>query len=182
MIAALTGTPGTGKTSVANILQKKGINTVDLNKVAREQDFLIGIDKKRKSKIVDIDKLNNYIKNKYNVIEVVFLVGHISHLLKNVNKIIVLRCHPDFLKKRLSKKRWTAEKIKENIEAEILDIILCEALESHTEKNVFEIDTTKLSVKKVVSNILEIINNKFEQMDKYRVGNIDWSEEVFNWI
>jgi len=171
-----------GKSAEHEVSLQSAKNIVEAIDKDKYEVVLIGIDKKRKSKIVDIDKLNNYIKNKYNVIEVVFLVGHISHLLKNVNKIIVLRCHPDFLKKRLSKKRWTAEKIKENIEAEILDIILCEALESHTEKNVFEIDTTKLSVKKVVSNILEIINNKFEQMDKYRVGNIDWSEEVFNWI
>lgn len=182
MIVSLTGTPGTGKTSVANFLQKRGIETVDLNKVVEEQDFLVGIDKKRKSKIVDIDKLDDYIKDNYNVVEVVFLVGHISHLLKNVDKIIVLRCHPDKLKKRLSTKGWTARKIKENIEAEILDIILCEALEAFSENNVFEIDTTKLSIENVVSNILEIIDNKFKHMDKYKVGNIDWSEEVFNWI
>ena len=182
MIVALTGTPGTGKTSAANFLQKRGIETVDLNKVVEERDFLVGIDKKRKSKIVDIDKLDGYIKEKYNTIDVVFLVGHISHLLKNVDKVIVLRCHPDKLKKRLSTKGWTTRKIKENIEAEILDIILCEALEAYTGKNVFEIDTTKLSIDKVVSNILEIIDNKFKHIDKYKSGNIDWSEEIFNWI
>jgi len=182
MIVALTGTPGTGKTAVANFLQKKGIKIVDLNKVVVEQDFLAGFDKKRESKIVDIDRLNKFVKDNYMGEEDIFLVGHISHLLKNVGKIIVLRCHPNQLKTRLSKKGWAAEKIKENIEAEILDIILSEAVEAHTDKNVFEIDTTNLYINEVAAKILEIIENKFKYIDKFKVGNIDWSEEVFNWI
>jgi adenylate kinase len=182
MIIALTGTPGTGKTSVSDLLQKKNIKIIDLNKVIVEQDLLIGVDKKRKSKIVDIDRLYDYIKESYSNEDVVFLEGHISHLLKNVDKIVILRCHPDILKKRLLEKGWSLEKINENILAEILDIILCESLENLDYKNVFEINTTKLSINNVASNILEIIDNGFKHMDKYKVGDIDWSEEVLNWI
>ena len=95
-----------------------------------------------------------------------------------MDKVIILRCHPDELRKRLSQKRWKKSKVKENIEAEILDIILCEAVDVHPEKNVFEIDTTNLDKNSVSELIMEIINNNFEHMKKHNIGNIDWSEEI----
>jgi len=73
MIIALTGTPGTGKTSVSKILQKKGFEVIDLNKVASEKNFLIGRDKKRDSNIVDIKKLNLYINKSYTSKNIVFI-------------------------------------------------------------------------------------------------------------
>jgi adenylate kinase len=181
MIIALTGTPGTGKTSVSNILHKNGFNIIDLNKFVLEKNLYTDIDKKRKSKIVDINKLNSFVE-KYSNNEVIILEGHISHLLRCIDKVIVLRCHPKFLKNRLSNKKWDIIKIRENIEAEILDIILCESIEIFSEENVFEIDTTRLSIDEVASSIMEIINNNFRFIDKYRSGSIDWSEEILDWF
>ncbi len=182
MIIAITGTPGTGKTSISKILQKNGFEVIDLNKVACEKIFLIGRDEKRDSMIVDVEKFNEHIKKNYIGKNIVFIEGHLSHLLKNVDKVIVLRCHPAELRKNLSKKGWNAKKIKENLEAELLDIILCEAVEIHPKNNIFEIDTTSKSIDAVASSIIEIINNKFKNMKKYNMGKIDWSEEVFNWF
>ena len=178
MLVALTGTPGVGKTSVSYVLQDKGFKNVDLNKVAVEESFIAGVDKERDSKIIDLDKLNDYVKNRYKSKDVVFLVGHVSHLLKDVDKVIVLRCHPDELSRRLSEKKWVEKKIKENLEAEVLDVILCESLEVHSEKNVFEIDTTELSIDAVASSVIEIVDDDFKPMEKYKIGKIDWSEEI----
>jgi len=178
MIIALTGTPGTGKTSVSNILQENDFEVIDLNKIAINNNFLIGEDEERDSKIVDVDTSNGYINENYKEKDIVFIDGHLSHLLKSVDKVIILRCHPDELRKRLSQKRWKKSKVKENIEAEILDIILCEAVDVHPEKNVFEIDTTNLDKNSVSELIMEIINNNFEHMKKHNIGNIDWSEEI----
>jgi adenylate kinase len=182
MIIALTGTPGTGKTSVSKILIKKGFEVIDFNKVACEKNFLIGRDEKRDSEIVDIEKFNDYIKKNYNKKDIVFIEGHLSHLLKSVEKVIVLRCHPNKLKKNLSKKGWKVEKIKENLEAEMLDIILCEAVELHPKKNIFEIDTTGMSINNIVTSIIEIIDNTFSNIKKYNIGNIDWSEEILKYF
>jgi len=66
----------------------------------------------------------------------------------------------------------------ENKEAEILDIILCETVDSHPEKNVIEIDTTNMDINSVAALIMEIIKNNFEHMKKHNIGNIDWSEEI----
>ena len=179
MLIAITGTPGIGKTSVSKILRKNGYEVVDLNKLATDQDFIISEDKKRNSKIVDIDKLDKFLKGNFCKQNLVFIEGHLSHLLKSIDKVILLRCHPKELKKRLKAKKWNKAKIKENIESEILDIILCESSDLHKSQNIFEIDTTKLSKSIVASCILEIITKDFKNIKKYNMGQIDWSEEIF---
>jgi len=178
MIIAITGTPGTGKTSVSKIIQKDGFEVVDFNKVACEKNFLIGKDKKRDSNIVDIKRFNDYIKQNYSSKEIVFIEGHLSHLLKYVDKVIILRCHPNLLRKNLSTKRWKEPKIKENIEAEILDIILCEVVEKYPKENIFEIDVTDKSIEGIANDIKRLIKDNFRKVKKYNIGKIDWSEEI----
>jgi adenylate kinase len=178
MIIALTGTPGTGKTSIAEVLKSKGFEVVDLNKEACENNFILGKDTTRESNIIDIDKFNKYAFDKYCGKEIVIIEGHLSHLLKIVEKIIILRCHPDTLKRNLLNKGWKKEKIMENLEAEILDIILCETIEIHKENNIFEIDVSDKSVENISYMIIELIKTKFKMMKKYKIGKIDWSEEI----
>lgn len=178
MIIALTGTPGTGKTSVANILRKKEFEVIDLNKFATDSGFIVGRDAKRESNIIDIESLNKHIKTKFRSADLVFIEGHLSHLLRSVDKIIILRCHPNILRDNLSKRNWSEKKIKENVEAEILDIILCEAVQIHGKENTFEMDVSDKSLKEITSEITKMVKNGFKNMKKYKIGKIDWSEEI----
>jgi adenylate kinase len=178
MRVALTGTPGTGKTSVATVLEKQGFVVVSLHALAQENRCICGIDKKRDSQLVDIDKLDKVIRKSFTTDEIVFFEGHIGHLLLTMEKVIVLRCHPKKLKKRLLKKNWSSQKTKENIDAEILDVILCEAVEYHPMENIFEIDTTNRTIKEVALSVVKIVNNNFEPTKPYRIGQVDWSEEI----
>ena len=180
MLVALSGTPGTGKSTISKLLQKKGYNIVSLNEIAINQGFVTGIDTDRNSKEIDIDRLNNYIDEYYRTKDLVFIEGHASHHLKTADKVIILRCHPKKLKNRLQKKGWNKGKIKENIEAETIDVILCETVDIHPEKNIFEIDTTNKNIKSVLSSIIEIIKSNFKPIKNYKLGNIDWSEEILN--
>ena len=82
------------------------------------------------------------------------------------------------LRKNLSKKGWKENKIKENIEAEILDIILCETVDIHPKKNIFEIDVSGKTIDNVSLSIIELIKDKFKNTKKYCIGKIDWSEEI----
>ena len=178
MIIAITGTPGTGKTSVAKKLVREGYIVLDFNRIACENDFLLGRDEKRKSNIVDIDKLNLFIKKNYIKFDIVFVEGHLSHLLKCVDKLIVLRLEPSQLEKYLKKKKWNEKKIKENLESEILDIVLCESIEIHSEDNIAELNVTNKSVDEIVSIIIDLVKDGFKNLQKYKIGNIDWSEEI----
>ena len=179
MIVALTGTPGIGKTSVSDILKKNHYFIVDLNQLITEKGFISEFDEKRKSNIVDLNKLDDYIKKLFSKKDFVIIEGHLSHLLGCIDKIIILRCHPFELKKRLLNKNWNYDKINENVEAEILDIILCEAVDIHGKENIYEIDTTGLTIVDVYKIILEIIEYKFTSINKYKIGCIDWSENIF---
>jgi adenylate kinase len=90
-----------------------------------------------------------------------------------VDKVIVLRAAPRVLKERLASRVWSEEKLRENIEAEALDVILVESLEAN--KKVYEIDTTNMTTMQVKEAVVEIIKGT----DKYAPGSIDFSEDVF---
>jgi adenylate kinase len=59
----------------------------------------------------------------------VLFEGHLAHLLP-VDVAWVVRCDPDALRPRLESRGYAASKVRENLEAEALDIILAEAVDS----------------------------------------------------
>ncbi len=154
MLIALTGTPGTGKTTVAKLLKKMGYRVVHLNIVVKKEKLYKGFDEKRKSYIVDLKKVGKYIKKLKNE-SVVILDSHISHLL-DVDYVIVLRCDPSVLEKRLKKRRWKKEKIRENVEAELVEVIPFEVEERFGDRFV-EIDTTRKKPETVAKEIKKIL-------------------------
>ena len=180
MHVALTGTPGVGKTSVSTLLCKEGYPVFSLHEIAVKHCFFLGVDTKRNTKILDMDALDQYIQKTFVSDDIVFLEGLAAHLLSNVQKVILLRCHPQMLLKRLQNKGWGKEKIQENCEAEALDIILCETVEKFAQHDIFEIDTTKKTPHDVAQDIKTITLNKFTPIEKYNIGNIDWSEQILN--
>jgi len=165
MKIALSGTPGVGKSKVAKKLEENGYQVLYLEDIADK--FVIGYDEERKSKIVDEEAMDEYIK-KIKEEDMLIIEGHLSHLL-SVDAVILLRCHPKELEKRLAAKNWDEKKIKENLEAEALDVILDRALEKH--EMVWEIDTTGKSIEEVVKEVRKIL----EETPPSSYGKIDWS-------
>jgi adenylate kinase len=167
MKLALTGTPGTGKSTVADMVDE-GFKVLHVNELVRE-GYNDGLDEKRGCFVADIPGLSIYVKGlKGDVI----LEGHISHLLP-VDIVVVLRASPATLRERLKNRGWSEAKVRENVEAEALDVILVEALD--TNKKVYEIDTTNMTPMQVRDSVLEIIKGT----DKYGPGGVDFSEEAF---
>jgi len=165
MIIALTGTPGVGKTAIAEVLKNRGYNVESVSKLAEEFDCIIG--EEGGSRIIDVNSLTEKIdRSGVKIIE-----GHLSHLL-NPDVAIVLRCDPRILKKRLSRKGWIDEKVLENVEAEVTDVILMEAMGI---EKVYEIDTTKMSVEEVADAVDRIIRGK---SDDFKPGKVDWILEA----
>ena len=106
MNVSLTGTPGTGKTSIAKFLINNNIDVINLNEIISKNNFKCEIDEIRHTKIVEIDLLNKIIEKEINKNKILIIEGHLSHLLKYINKVIILRCNPNELKKRLLERRW----------------------------------------------------------------------------
>jgi adenylate kinase len=179
VVVAVTGCGGTGKTSVARLVAKlpRG-ELIVLNDLAEKLDAYAGYDRKRKSKIVDMKRLGSALKKladdatkrKVGLI----VEGLYAHEFP-ADIVIVLRCEPRVLERRLRKKYTWPTKIRENVEAEMIGVITDEALEKN--KKVYEIDTTKSTVRRTVTCAKKILAGKGE---KYRVRSdiekIDWLE------
>jgi len=176
MFISLTGTPGTGKTSVAGLLKAKGFTVIDIQRLAIDENITEGMDSERDSVILDPARLDQLVLERFDKKNNIIFEGHLSHLLSCMDKVIILRCRPDELRTRLATKGWRKEKVSENLEAEIIDVILCEAVDEHGKDHVFEIDTTGKSVTIISEAISDLISDGFSNNEYYKVGSIDWSE------
>jgi adenylate kinase len=166
MKIALTGTPGTGKTTISNVLRDDfGLKVVDLNNVIRSCRYYVGWDENRDCDIVDLEALRAHPFSDGLVLE-----GHMSHHLQ-VDRVIVLRTNPVVLRGRLQKKGFSENKIRENVEAEILDVILVEALGLHGD-NVYEVESTGTSSESA-QLVWEITQG--DSLERFVVGQYDWT-------
>lgn len=163
----ISGTPGTGKTSVSELLAKKlEYRLVRINDLAEEKGLVEGVDKIRGSGIIDEVRLEAEVEKLSGDIVV---EGHLAHLCKG-DVSVVLRTRPDVLEKRLSLRKWSRKKIHENIEAEMLDVILTEAVEVND--NVVEVDTTGKSAEDVCGILSDMIKKR--RYDDFRPGKVSW--------
>jgi adenylate kinase len=175
MLIAITGTPGAGKTAVASILRDMGEHVIDLHQYIEEKGLKERFDKKRDTYNVDADKLNRSVKELVQEDKNVFLEGHLSHFL-DCDIIIVMRCHPTVLHERLRKRNYARSKITENVQAEVLDVILCESMDS--EAHVFEIDNTSCTLEEAALTIKNIVSGS---TSGYGPGSVNWTEEMERW-
>lgn len=145
----ISGTPGTGKTKVAELLAKKlGYALIKVNDFAVENKLIVGEDKQRKTLIMDEKALRKKVERlKGNFV----IEGHEAHFC-NGDKTIILRTEPKELIKRLKAKKWPARKIQENIDAERMEVILEEARSLHN--NIIVLDTTNKKAGQVVNQII----------------------------
>lgn len=173
----VTGTPGTGKTSVSKILSEKlGFRLVHINNLIDEKHLYSGLHPSKGYKIVDLDGLSLEIEKLFREKVDTIVEGHLSHFFENrdiVDHVIVLRSRPDILKKRLENRNWSDSKVQENLEAEALDICTYEAVESYGEK-VHEIDTTDLTVEDVAECIVGVVHGNKD----FPPGNLNFIEYI----
>jgi adenylate kinase len=181
MIIAITGTPGTGKTTIAKLLKKEYLlDVINIHDFSKEANIIDGFDEKRQSDIINVKKLDEKIKKYTENKSILVLDGHLSHLLTCVSFVILLRCNPLILQNRLKSKQWRKVKIQENIQAEILDIIKIESMNLHSKDNIIEIDTSETSEKDIADLIYMLIKTNFSDKNKFNSNSIDWSEYILS--
>ena len=172
VLVAVTGTPGTGKSSACAVLERRGYLVVDLNQVALREGLIVGHDDSRDSDEVDVDELRGRLRI---AAKVASLRSHSSHWMA-VDLAVVLRCRPSVLRRRLEARGWTPAKVHENVEAEAIDVITQAAAERLS--LVSEVDTTSRSPEQTAEAILGILQG---QTKGHEAGSVDWSEEVLSW-
>src|SRR5574340_1201344 len=172
MLVAVTGTPGTGKTSACEVLARRGYAVVDLDEIARRDGFIVGRDAARQTDEVDVEALRKTLRVPA---KIGFLRSHYSHLM-DVNLAVVLRCRPSVLRRRLEARGWPSAKVRENLEAEAIDLITQEAVERLP--LVYEVDTTSSTPEETAEAILGILQGRTKG---HEPASVDWSEEVLSW-
>ena len=183
----ISGTPGTGKTTISNNLCKFiNANVISLNKLVIEERYILEYDTERETSVVDEKRLLN---NLYSIIkefdrnsmDYLIIEGHFSEIIPKdyIDYVIILRCDPDELYARLYKRGYKKGKIIENVQSEILGNCVSYFIEKKLNLPLYEIDTTKCNIEDVSKVILDIISEK-KDMSYFYVGKIDWLEKLSN--
>jgi adenylate kinase len=141
MMVGIAGTPGTGKTSVADVLAGRG------HRVVRVAETITPFVLAEEGGVREVDEeawaaafppVDGYVE------------GGLAHFLAG-DRLVILRCRPDVLRSRLEARGYPPAKVAENVEAEALDVVLCEALERHPPEHLLEIETTARSSEETAS-------------------------------
>ena len=159
MRIAVTGTPGTGKTTATAELADRfdGYDVVHLNEVIERQSLYTDVDEERDSVVADLDALASHLRGRQDVV----FESHLAHHLP-ADRVAVLRCEPTVLDRRLTARGETDAKARENAESEALDVILAEAVDVHGIESVYEIDTTDRAPDAVASALGEVVRGDRE--------------------
>jgi adenylate kinase len=174
-IILITGTPAVGKTTISRLLARKlDALHIDLGELVKQENLTLGIDEERGTLIADVDKLTERVQEILEKTEKDAIIdGHYATDIirqENVNYVFVLRRSPDELQKTMETRGFKQQKIRENLEAEILDVCLSDALAFCNSKKVCEIDTTNKKPVEVVEEIIQTLNGK----KQCKTGIVDW--------
>lgn len=137
MKLVITGTPGTGKTTIAReIATANNWPLVEANAVAKKGKCFVGREE------VDLKKLAAAMKRTLSGKKSFVAEGHLlCEVALPCEQCVVLRCNPLLLEKRLKKRGYAKAKVGENALAEALDYCLTMAESNYG--NVVQIDCTK---------------------------------------
>lgn len=159
---ALTGTPGTGKSSVAKILSHRW----PVEEVAALAPRLGAARSTPTGVEVDLRRLRTRLER--DLPSRAVWVGHLAHLLP-VRDVVVLRCHPLELLRRLDRaERGSRYDRVENVAAEATDVVLLEAL--GLRRRVWEVDTTSRGLRSVAAEVARLLARR----PPPAYGRVDW--------
>lgn len=146
-VILVTGTPGTGKTTISRLLSiKLNAGHIDLTTYAHANHLITSRDKFRETDIIDLKAVRRSITE-----EIKRAPGSIvidGHYAPDVTKIdlvthiFVLRREPWLLIEELMKRGYSKIKVQENVEAELLGICLNDTALKQDPEKICEIDTS----------------------------------------
>ncbi|CAK8677869.1 adenylate kinase isoenzyme 6-like isoform X2 [Clavelina lepadiformis] len=139
----ITGTPGTGKSTLAqelaNVTQLKMVN---VGQFAKENDLFCGFDDKLECPILDDDQIIDELESEMSEGGVIIDYHSCDFFPERWFDIVfVLRTDNSILYDRLAQRRYNEAKMKNNIECEIFQTILDEARESYKTEIVHELQS-----------------------------------------
>lgn len=141
----ITGTPGCGKSSHASSLVSqlgKPYKHYPISDVAKERKCIESYDKRLETSVVDEDKLLDSLEK--DLREGGAIVDwHCCDVFPErlIDLVVVLRTDSTKLCVRLEKRNYKDNKIQENLDCEIMDVIIQEARDSYEPEIVIELQS-----------------------------------------
>jgi adenylate kinase len=172
----ITGNPGVGKHTSAKIIAEKidaaiiDINYVAIDNNATRKNTDLGLD-------VDVKKLVRLLEKLLKAKRDLVIVGHLApYVLKpaGISLVAVLRRSPYELEKTLKKRRYSVDKVRENVASEILGTSLYDSLKTFGKGKVAEFDTTGKSPEETADEILTALQKRPKSRPKPKLLGIDW--------
>lgn len=165
-----------GKTTVAKeVARKLGIRYVNVAELAVSEGLIASYDAERRAHVIDEKAVKRRLRKLASEGDAV-VDTHVATAVppELVDVAVVLRLDPRELKKRLEARDYPPAKVMENVQAEILDSCLIEAVETFGVERTFEIDTTGKSTKQVVEEILRVVKERKGS----KPGSVNWLEKL----
>jgi len=169
----ITGTPGVGKTVTAKrVSEMRSMRLLELGALA-QSGAISGKDEARESLIIDPRKLRAAIRRALKGTVSDFIAeGHYGEIVpaELVKKAIVIRLDPIELESRLRERGYSERKVRENVQAEILDSCLIGAVEAFGQDRVVEIDSTGLGEDALAKAVSDAIDGSAGALP----GTVNW--------
>lgn len=177
MRIVLTGSPCSGKTTLAKKLsQKLDYKLIHISDFVKEKKISSGYDRKNKALIVEPDRLRKELNKEYRNAKNIIFEGHLlCEFPFRADYVFVVRCHPDVLVSRMRRRGYSKKKAEDNVLAELLDYPFIKARMNYKKIKIFEINSTERAADENISLILSILKGKRKRGDK-----VDWSAELLD--
>lgn len=165
----ITGTPGTGKKTIAPMVASElGFSTLDLNSLATHER------KSGRTRTIQVDPATLRRRLRRLDLSCKVLYGHLLPSLfrkSELDFIAVLRCKPAVLKERLLRRGYSPQKLRENLEAELIGVTLADCLKRFGGERLLEYDTSIGGPDLVLDRILADIRGTGMKERRW----IDWT-------
>ncbi|KAF8622245.1 hypothetical protein AX15_007184 [Amanita polypyramis BW_CC] len=156
-VIVITGTPGTGKTTHAQLLaNESSLTHINVGKLVKEKGLHEEYNEEWQSYTVDEDKLLDELELLVTNGGVI-LDWHTCEIFPErwPDLVVVLTCNHTQLWDRLEKRGYPLKKIQENNEAEIMQVVLEEARSSYPPEIVVELKSE--TMEDLESNVGQIV-------------------------
>mmetsp|Transcript_45582 Transcript_45582/g.74282 ORF Transcript_45582/g.74282 Transcript_45582/m.74282 type:complete len:175 (-) Transcript_45582:165-689(-) len=153
----VSGTPGTGKTSLCEIIAlHTRLKHVNIGDLVRSRQLHDGWDEEFESYIIDEDRVVDELEDEAS--RGGLLVDHhgVDFFPERwFDLVVVLRTQNDVLYPRLEARQYNAAKMNENIEAEIMQVVLDEARDSYGADKIMELQSNTVEQMEENAEIIE---------------------------
>ncbi|KIY69962.1 P-loop containing nucleoside triphosphate hydrolase protein [Cylindrobasidium torrendii FP15055 ss-10] len=158
-VIVITGTPGTGKSTHAEILANESpipLRHINVSEFVKEHGLYEAFDEEWQSYTVDEDRLLDELEPLASAGGII-LDWHTCEAFPErwADLVVVLRCDHTQLWERLEKRAYSLKKIQENNEAEIMQVVLEEARSSYAPEIVVELNSG--SMEELEANVARIV-------------------------